>query len=204
MKLEKRDCGIKISLVPCGGCMSVYFDFYGTKAHFNPHESVSSMFGALLTAVYALFEEEHDFHDEWKWRRFHSTKEDGIYGVSTRVEWDNEGTEMELVFTHFYDATEVDIEIERSDKKGKTKITVDSRDLCYAIGKACTDVLKSFGFYGYHFSTEGDHFVLHRLLFMKAYGMNITDVRQLKEMNEWRDTGKTDFAKEMELLLFDM
>ncbi len=40
--------------------MGVYFDFYGTKAHFNPHESVSSMFGALLTAVYALFEEEHD------------------------------------------------------------------------------------------------------------------------------------------------
>lgn len=87
---------------------------------------------------------------------------------------------------------------------GKTynEYCVDEKDFCYAIAKACTDVLKQYGIYGYRYSTEYDTFDLHQLLFIKAYALECLDVRKLLNADEW--VKKTNFDKEIELLLFDM
>ena len=83
---------------------------------------------------------------------------------------------------------------------------MDGRDLCYAIGKAATSVIKKYGFYGYHFSTgwddiQSDLININQLVFFKAYALNAMEARTLKEV----DHGFTSsFEKELELLLFEM
>ena len=68
-----------------------------------------------------------------------------------------------------------------------------------------TEVLKEYGFYGYRYSTEYDNINLNHLIFIKAYALDCLEVRDFKNViDKHTSTGKTDFNKEMELLLFDM
>ena len=91
--------------------------------------------------------------------------------------------------------------------------TVDGRDLCYAATKGYTEALKRYGFYGYFSSTCDDFSVsasvlMERFLFIKAYALNALEVRALSKAwdnpHSWRKVYRTDFEKEIELLLFDM
>ena len=63
-------------------------------------------------------------------------------------------------------------------------------------------MLKKFGFYGYIYSTEGEPVMLHQFLFLKAYALGNMEARELVEDMSGRYA--SDFAKELELLLFDM
>ena len=89
---------------------------------------------------------------------------------------------------------------------GKTyqEYTVNDRDFCYAVAKACTEAIKEFGFYGYRYSTESQPIKIHQLLFLKAYALGNMDARDLTVVDEGLDFCKSDFEKELELLLFDM
>ena len=75
-------------------------------------------------------------------------------------------------------------------------------DLCYAVGKAITDVLKSHGFYGYWYSTS-DCIDLVHLVFLKAIALGYMNVCALKETGNHR-AESTDLLSEIELILFDM
>jgi hypothetical protein len=207
MKLKKRDCPIKIKLFPTGSqYLGVDFDFYGEKLYFNPSSVMSGQFGDFLSALYTLFLDENT-DPEWSQRRYHSYEDHEIYAVTTTVEWDNEGQVMKTEITRTYATdTDKDVLLKATTDYGETyKIFhLNFKDLCYAVAKACTEALKDYGFFGYRYSTEYDWFKIHQLLFIKAYALDDTESRELIATDSYKQCFKTDFEKEMELLLFDM
>ena len=209
MKLEKRECGVKIKLSPSGSYfLGVDFDFYGNKISFLPSSAVGDQFGEFVSALYTLYFENHDGHDEWNHREYHT--EEGshhIVAASVMVDWDNEGEVMTMEMTRYWEGKKTDeILLKITTDCGKTfkVFSVKDKDLCYAVAKACTDALKQYGIYGYRFSTEHDAFRFYQLLFIKAYALDCLEVRELEDGDEHGLSKRTDFNKEMELLLFDM
>ncbi|MDR0454148.1 MAG: hypothetical protein LBH05_04995 [Deferribacteraceae bacterium] len=75
-------------------------------------------------------------------------------------------------------------------------------DLCYAVAKAMTDVMKNYGFYGYHYSTSDNGINVHQLVFIKAVALSCTSLIEPKHRTMGKAT--TDFENEIKLLLFDM
>lgn len=207
MKLEKRDCPIKIKLFPTGSqYLGVDFDFYGEKLYFNPSSVMSGQFGDFLSALYTLFLDEST-DPEWSQRRYHSYEDHEIYAVTTTVDWDNEGRVMQIEMTRTYATdTDKDVLLKATTDYGETYKTfhLNFKDLCYAVAKACTEALKEYGFFGYRYSTEYDCFQIHQLLFIKAHALENNEACELIPTDENSWYYKTDFEKEMELFLFDM
>lgn len=208
--LKKRDCDIKIKLTPSGS-QYLSFEMYiqGDHIEFLPSSVVGEQFGAIISALYTLFHENDDGHSEWHNREYLSDDNHTIHTAVTRVEWDNEGDIVDIILsrkvTYEIDYTndQTNIEIQHYDKVLR-KYTVNTKDLCYAVAKACTEALKEYGFYGYRYSTEYDNFKLHQLLYIKSFALLNFEARELftKNENEW--TKRSSFEKEIELLLFDM
>lgn len=210
MKLQKRDCDIKIKLHPTGTkFLGIDLDFAGHKIAFGASSAVScGQFGDFVSALYTLFFEKNDCHNEWNHREYH-TKEGSnhIVATTTTVDWDNEGEIMTIKMTKHYEGEKSNsILLRITTDYGDTfeEFSVNEKDLCYATAKACTDVLKQYGIYGYRYSTEHDTFNFHQLLFIKAYALDCLETRDLLNGDEHGFSKKTDFNKEMELLLFDM
>ncbi len=209
-KLKKRDCDIKIKLTP-SGTQYLHFemDIQGDHLEFLPASTVGAQFGAVVRALYTLFHEKGDGHEEWSARKYISDDEHVVHTAVTRVEWDNEGDVIEIIMSRKYkvdidyENDLLEIEIRNYDVVLK-KYTVKTKDLCYAVAKACTDVLKEYGFYGYRYSTEYDYIDIHQLLYIKSFGLLNFEARELTPVNENECAMGTSFEKEMELLLFDM
>lgn len=207
--MRKRDCGVKIKLEPSGAqFLGIEFDFYGEKISFGASSTIGGQFGDFISAMYALYFEYDDGHNEWNQRESTANETDHrITAITTTVCWDSEGEEMIIEMTKYHEADrKKNILIKITTDYGKTfkEFLVNDKDLCYAAAKACTDVLKEYGIYGYRYSTEHDTFNLHQLLFVKAYALDCMEVRELLDADEEGDSKKTDFSKELELLLFDM
>lgn len=66
----------------------------------------------------------------------------------------------------------IDISLNRVEEKNYS-YKVRYKDFCYAVAKTCTDVLKSHGIYGYHYSTYVDDINLRHLLFIKSSGIGL-------------------------------
>ena len=226
LKLNKRNCNIRIRLTPCGSDFTkVQFKIDGVTNDLFLSSVMGSQFSSLLTAVYCLYEEE-DF-EHWHFRRrdpelkreHPSKRKDGNYLAKAEFHWDGEMygystimliRETPNIFPH-QDNEPDPIKISFWRRKGKI-YTVDGRDLCYAVAKACTEALKKYGFKGYLKSTSGydlgDSIDIEKLLFIKAYALGVLDVRKTKTAWEhpqgWMHAESSSFEKEMELLLFDM
>ena len=208
--LKKRDCGINIKLTPSGAqFLHVEMDIQGEHLEFLPASTVGEQFGAVVSALYTLFHEADDGHEEWRPRDYISDEKHVIHTAVTKVEWDNEGDVVEIILSRKYEV-EIDYEndlIEIEIKNYDTVLknyTVKTKDLCYAVAKACTDVIKEYGFYGYRYSTEYDCFNLHQLLYIKSFALLNFEARELTSKNEDEWSKRTSFEKEMELLMFDM
>ena len=210
MELKKRDCSVKIKLEPIGAYyLSVHFDFYGNEISFEPSSAVGVQFGDFLCALYTLYCENGEGHDEWRLREYHTEEgSNHVIGITTTVDWDNEGEIMTIEMTKNYEGEKTaDLFFRITTDYGKTynEFFVNEKDFCYAVAKACTEVLKEYGIYGYRYSTEYDNINLNHLIFIKAYALDCLEVRDFKNViDKHTSTGKTDFNKEMELLLFDM
>lgn len=207
MKLQKRDCDVKINLRPTGTqYLGIDLDFSGNKLSFYASSAVGGHFGDFVSALYSLYFEKDDCHNEWEKRELHTAKgSNHIIAVTATVDWDNEGEVMTIEMTKYCEGDNTDqIAVKITTDYGDTysKFHVNDKDLCYAVAKACTDVLKKYGIYGYRFTTELDTFDLHKLLFIKARALDCFEARKLLKADEF--TEKTDFNKEIELLLFDM
>ena len=208
-ELKKRDCDIKIKLTPSGTqFLRFEMDIQGDHLDFLPASTMGDQFGAVVSALYTLFHEKEDMHEEWRSREHISNDNHVIHTIVTKVDWDNEGDVVEVVMSRNctvdidYENDLIDIEINNYDEVLK-QYTVKTKDLCYAVAKACTEVLKEYGIYGYRYSTEQDYFKLHQLLYIKSFALGNFEARELiSEENDW--VKKTSFEKEIELLLFDM
>lgn len=208
-ELKKRDCDIKIKLTP-SGTQYLHFemDIQGDHLDFLPASTMGDQFGAVVSALYTLFHEKEDMHEEWRSREHISDENHVIHRRVTKVEWDNEGDVIDIIMSRKggididYEDDLIDIEIKNYDEVLK-QYTVKTKDLCYAVAKACTEVLKEYGIYGYRYSTEQDYFKLHQLLYIKSFALGNFEARELiSEENDW--IKKTSFEKEIELLMFDM
>ena len=209
MKFQKRDCPIKAKIEPLGAeLLYVNFDFGNSKLEYTPSTVMGGQFGEFVCALYTLYNENnnerYDGHCEWKKREYHEDNNNQIYATTVTVDWDGEGTEMIIKMTKLWDGDT--ILLRSSVDYGKTyqEYSVNDRDFCYAVAKACTEVIKEFGFYGYRYSTESEPIKIHQLLFLKAYALGNMDARDLIVMDEELDCCKSNFEKELELLLFDM
>lgn len=209
MELKKRDCDIKIKLTPSGSkYLHFEMDVQGDRFDFLPSSALGEQFGAFVSALYYLFYENDDCHNEWSLHEHHSDENHVIDTVTAKVEWDNEGDVIEIAMSRkfMYDIDwendQLHIEIRNYGKVLKN-YTVKTKDFCYAVAKACTEVLKEYGFYGYRYSTEHDCFNLHQLLYIKSVALGNFEARKMFTV-DGDLIKRTSFADEMELLAFDM
>ncbi len=226
LKLNKRDCGTRIRLTPLGGdFLRVHWKIGGDNHYFFPSCIMGGQFSDFIAAIYRLYKEKdirhfysskiHGFEYEAPWQR-----DDGMFKIRSTVHWDEEGRTADITFIRICNDINPcpsgilnPIEVNIVAHNGNFNYTIDGRDLCYAIAKACTEALKKYGFLGYYYSSggqyPGDSFCIEDLLFIKAYALNALDVREVDML--WQDPHgwnprafSTSFEKEIELLLFDM
>lgn len=185
---------------------------------------MGGQFSDLVTAVYCLYSEGDDGHSNIK-RPLHRYQhdwdetEEGLHTITTAIEWDEEGRFVDITLvrrdTDWCRPTPDSfdpVDVELTYWRGTFRYTVDGRDLCYAVARACTEALKKYGFWGYHYSSGnvscGDNIDINRFLFLKAYALNAMEVRVLAEKwrkpKSWMSADASCFQEEMELLLFDM
>ena len=232
MKLNKRECSISIELIPCGvDFLKVVWNIGNDSFVFWTSSAVSYQFSSFIQAVYSLYSERRDNHDHNRPNRkrckyifpsMDPTLAEDEMKVETEVNWRGEGPAYEIKLSRICkhgsknpacsEDDFVTVELFGTAIKS-TSYTLDGRDLCYAVAKAYTDAIKTYGIYGYYFSTgndccTGDVIDLHMLLFIKAYALNAMEVRELHDLSEpsdsWQCAEGTSFEKELELLLFDM
>ena len=230
MHLFKRDCPVRITLIPFGAYyLRVELEINGDRHCFMPSGSVVHLFSEFMGAVYALYHEGKDCHNhpyvlslskraKYTFSAQDSSLDDDEFRIESEVSWDEEGALDTISFRRVSswtvapsgeEADPVSVVIcykLHNDKSGTYTYTVDGRDLCYAIGKAATSVIKKYGFYGYHFSTgwddiQSDLININQLVFFKAYALNAMEARTLKEVDH---VFTSSFEKELELLLFEM
>ena len=205
MELKKRDCNIKIRIEPLGAyLMEVVFDFGDSKLEYMPSSAMSGQFGDFVSALYTLYTEGFDGHNDWHQKEYHSNGDHRVCATTTKVLWDAEGTCMEIEMYKEVNGDTIRIRTRKDFRKTYNEYIVNDRDFCYAVSKACTEAIKRFGFYGYQYSTGGDLIQMHQLLFLKAYALGKMQARQLKVLDKDYDCRKSNFEREMEIFLFDM
>lgn len=209
MELQKRDCNIKVHIEPLGAeLLAVSFDFGDKKLEYTPSTVMGGQFGEFVCALYTLYHENnnerYDGHCEWNKREYHTNDNHEIQATTVTVDWDGEGTYMIIEMTKPLDGDTILLRSSMDYGKTYHEYSVNDRDFCYAVAKACTEAIKEFGFYGYRYSTESEPIKIHQLLFLKAYALGNMDARDLIVVDEGLDCCKSDFKKELELLLFDM
>jgi hypothetical protein len=95
------------------------------------------------------------------------------------------------------------IEIQRGEDSKDYNFKFFYEDLCYAVAKAYTTVLKRYGFFGYRFSTYYEDININHLLYLKSVALNCLKIREWS--NHPSGHGEvTNFEDELEPLLFDM
>ena len=233
MQLEKRDCGIKMWLVPYGGGWTdLYADFGDGELYFIISNVMNSGFSDLMRALYYLYPAHGSpgsVGDIIDYKTGICEHINGEYVVTKIVDeselteqpfvardipwrahfsWEEEGAESRWVLERNANEEEafqvrLHIEIDRSELK-----TYDYQfryeDLCYAVADACTKALKKHGFLGYYSSTYVEDIPVRYLLFLKAVALGAKEACELT-YHKGKSEGETsDFSKEIELLLFDM
>lgn len=224
--LKKRDCEISMKLVPYGaGWTDVYLNIGEDNLYFVISSVLGDTFTDLLRVLYFLHPENNDPEREENyidcWQGL--VENDEVVRIAERIEqcpctvrpipkkgafvWDEEGSASQWVIEREPTlATDFDIKVSIDVCRAESKhyeYTVRYRDFCYAVAKACTEVLKSHGIYGYHHSVYQDDMPLRYLLFIKSVALDNFEARELTDMGDNNGEGSS-LEKEIELLLFDM
>ena len=209
MNLQKRECPISFRFVPYGsGWEDIYLTVNGNEHYFV----VTGVFGP--TNVDDLFEAVVGFHPTYNSCGYlhHQYVDETMDGIPTgaTVSLPGEGFESEWTFKRppVKDAN-VPIAIsivkmeEGEELDSPITFTVGYKDLCYAVAKGMTEAMKNHGLFGYVNAVWGHDLNLRVLLMLKAFALGAEDVLKVEDLG--RGNGeRTDFAKELELLLFDM
>lgn len=230
MKLEKRNCGIKIRLAPYGGGWTdVYADFGDGELYFIISYISEDSFETLMKALYHLYPEncdpedaygllenkigvceyiggeyvttriandieEKDITREIPWKASFSWNAENSYSNWTLERIPNEATSFML---------KISIDV-CSNETAHYEYEVPYADMCYAVAAACTETIKTHGFWGYHYATYNADMNLRYLLFLKSIGLGNMEARELTFYDEQGKGESSSFNKEIDLLLFDM
>ena len=218
---QKRDCEIRMRLVPYGGGWTdVHLDIGGDSLYLIISYALGDTFTDLMRVLYFLHPDNKD--PEWDpLECWEGRVENGeVVEIAERIEspdctvrfiprrgeftWDEEGRTSHWVIERL-PTLDTDFSIRISIDRGDRQYayTVRYRDFCYAVAKACTETLKSHGIYGYHYSVYQDDMHLRYLLFIKGVALDSLDARALTDMGEGNGES-TSLQRELELLLFDM
>lgn len=232
-ELKKRDCNIQMNLIPRGaGWLHMHLHIGDEKIGFVISSALGDRFERLLRLMYHLYPDNNDPEFEenvYCWQglcKWSDDKDD--YEVVKIVEritdepyphtfrdipwkaelcWDAEGSDCQWVIereptleTDF----NIKLHIKYSDEENERCYEVRYKDFCYAISKACTEVIKTHGIMGYHQSTYEEDIPLRYLLYLKAIALDKLDWLRLQDVEDEQWAYSSNFEKEMELLLFDM
>ena len=233
MNLVKRDCGIKMRLVPYGGGWTdLYADFGDGEIYFIISNVMEAGFESLMRALYCLYPAHGgSWHDDdiIDYKYGICEHSNGGYVVTKVIDdthemeppftyqnipwrahfiWDEEGAESRWTLEREPNQDEtfmvkLHIEHERTETK-VYDYKFKYEDLCYAVADACTKALKKHGFNGYHAATYEEDVNVRFLLFLKAVGLRNMEACETTWYQEKGKGETSDFAKEIELLLFDM
>lgn len=232
MKWVKRECPIKIELVPYGsGWEDVTLEVDGKHHWWSVSGCLGDGVNALVESLYALY--PYQTYDEVEQNRltgeekFDAEYVNGEYMNYRRLPddaksyrsmpavaefyWDLEGHGVAWKLTKAPDAGAardflLKLELEEGTKTNRENYsyTVKYSDLCYAVGKALTEAVKEHGFAGFHTSVWESDVNIRHLCFLKACGMGHPDAVQPFESAERGEGATSSFEEELELLLFDM
>ena len=225
-KPRKRNCGIQMKLVPYGGGWTdVYLDIGNDNLYFIISYLSSNSFTDLLRILYFLHPDQRDPEESedcvYYWEGLVENSE--VVEIAESIDkfprtirlipkkgeftwWEEEGGSNWLIERDATLKPDFDIKLSIDIKRSETKhyeYTVRYKDFCYAVAKACTEVLKSHGIYGYHQSIYQDDMHLRYLLFIKGVALDNLEARKLTDMGDKNGMGSS-LEKELKLLLFDM
>ena len=209
MNLQKRECPISFRFVPYGaGWEDVYLTVGGEEHYFV----VTGAFGpdsvdSLTSAIVGL----HPSYNSCGYlhhRYIDETKDDIPVGATVSLPGEGFGSEWAFKRPPVEDI-DVPIEIsivkteEGEEPDSPITFTVGYKDLCYAVAKGMTEAMKKHGLFGHVNAVWSHDLNLRVLLMLKAFALGAEDVLKVEDLG--RGNGeRTDFAKELELLLFDM
>lgn len=212
------NCPLRFTITECeAGWTHMVCDFNGTILKFRISYCLGDQPGALVQAAYS-FNTYEDNYDGI--RAIKVEREDGIPDlegncwdhvvVRTFFMWEEEPQSAKWRIAlnpqdHGPENFPLEITIDRwdIDETKQYKFTVMYRDLCYAVAKCFTDVLKEHGFMGYHYGTYTDDINIRELLIIKAYALGIlSNLTSVDKIPEYR----YDFTyeEEIQLLMMDM
>ncbi len=233
MRLVKRNCPVKMRLVPYGGGWTdVYVDFGDGELYFIISDGMGDDFDSLMKSLYYLYPNQDDPFEMCNFVDCKCGKLENVDGelVVTRIvdysdedegrierdvpwkadfEWCEEGASSCWKLERVPDLNEsfilkVSIDVFRDEKK-HYEYEIAYEDMCYAVADACTKAIKKHGFWGYHYSTHYKDMNLRYLLFLKSIALKNMEARELKPSSDENKCGEiSDLQKELELLLFDM
>ena len=164
----------------------------GDHHEFIVSSAVGDSFWYLPEILYSLCPWKDDM-DQSKVERSFTWEEEGPWS-----DW-----EIECDSRCSGDNFDVTVKIDVSkDKGGKYEYTVNYADLCYAVTKACTAVLKKYGLLGYCKAAWYSGINLRKLIILKAYALQCREVVTYRAADQEGEV--SDINKELELLLFDM
>ncbi len=230
LNLKKRDCDIKMRIVPYGGGWTdVHLDICGDSHYFIISYVFGDQFSALLALLYKLHPDnggsEHDgVKVEYKTGICEHTdsgyKVVKIVGCDENVPvrcvcrdipwkgsftWDEEGEYSEWSIERIPDeSTDFMLSIHVEHHEKTFEYSLPYKEFCYSVAKACTEMLKEYGFGGYYNSTYTQDMNLRHLLFIKSVALDNFEALELTHYEEQGHGETTDFEKELELLMFDM
>lgn len=233
MNLNKRDCGVKMRLVPYGGGWTdVYVDFGDGELYFIISDVMGESFETLMKVLYHLYPDNRGSENAYELieykcgiceningeyvvtRILDDTTEEDLPAVISDIPWkasftwNEEGSCSNWILERVPNEDtsfmlKISIDVCRSETK-HYEYEVYYEDMCYAVATACTTVIKKHGFWGYHHATYTADMNMRYLLFLKSIGLGNMEARELTFYDE-KGQGETgNFDKEIELLLFDM
>lgn len=217
-KARKYDCPIQFSIIDIrSGWTYIAFDFYGTVIKIDI-SYLRYQPSALLEAARIFHSHEISYQDGYNYAHIDIVKTEdvdtpkGIWDVvPVTVEfcWDEEPRSNTWTLTRDVKDTGKEdfplrVRIVRRDYEEIThEFTVRYRDLCYAVAKCYTDMLKRYGFLGYYHGSYGDDINLRQLLEIKGYALGLTgNMYDEDESKTYRLELSAD--EEIDLLKMDM
>ena len=213
MEIQKRDCGIKIKFHDLGaGWLNMDFDIENKHFTFSSSDCCGDGLEDLINAIFQLNPTldtcETDFNIVFKTMKHKIDGEEVDLEIPllTDLAFNEEPSSIYWKFEREETADiDCNLKIHLSINREKTEdydFTVRYKDFCYALAKACTEMLKEYGIIGYRKSYWRDDFPLRQFLRIKAIALN--DFSCIDTIYDKNHGERSNLNKEIEFLLLDI